>query len=81
MPRMALCGGFRIGVDMHRAEDAAVGDGERAAGEFLDGERALARLLAKSAISFSMAAKLLASASRTTGTTSPRSVETATPMS
>ena len=42
MPRMPDCGGLRIGRGEQRAEDAAVGDGEGAAGELVDGELAFA---------------------------------------
>jgi len=47
----------------------------------LDGDRAFARLLCVLRNFFLDIAKLFASASRTTGTIRPRSVETATPMS
>ena len=64
-----------------RAEHAAVGDGERAARQIFDRDRALARLLRVLADFFLDVAKLFTSASRTIGTIRPRSVETATPMS
>ena len=54
-----------------RAEDAAVGDGERAALEVLDGDLAVAGGFAESPISFSISAKPIRSASRSTGTISP----------
>ncbi len=41
---MPLCGGFKIGVEKQRAEDAAVGDRERSALEVVDRDRPFARL-------------------------------------
>ena len=65
-----------------RAEDAAVGDREGAALQVVDGDLAVAGLDgARSAIAFSISAKLSRSASRRTGTIRPFSVLTATPMS
>ena len=47
MPRMADCGGFRIGVDISAAVDAAVGDAEGAAGQVLQLQRAVAGAFAE----------------------------------
>ena len=66
----------------HRAEHAAVADRERAAGQLLDAELAVAApCLPNSAIFFSMSAKLIWSALRRIGTTRPRGEPTAMPMS
>jgi hypothetical protein len=69
------------GGRQHRAEDAAVGDGEDAALEVGEGDLALAGLLAASAMAFSMSAMPSVSQLRMTGTISPFSVETAMPTS
>ena len=60
-----------IGVDSKRAEHAAVGDGEGAALHLVHRQLPSLARLPKSAIVFSMSAKLSVSASRITGTTRP----------
>ena len=64
-----------------RAEHAAIGDGEGAALQFFELQIAVARARAEIVDGRFDPRQLILSASRTTGTTRPFSVETATPMS
>ena len=46
MPRMAACGGFRIGVDI-KEPNTAIGDGEGSAGHFFNAQFSIASAQAK----------------------------------
>ena len=81
IPKIALCGALTIGVDISEPKTpplVIVKVPPVRSSMAIVPSRAR---LAYSPTSFSMLAKLFTSASRTTGTISPRSVETATPMS
>jgi hypothetical protein len=65
----------------HRTENAAVGDREGAAGEFLDRDLAVLGLLAELGDLLLDLGQLIWSASRRIGTTRPRGLPTAMPMS
>ena len=82
MPRIALCGMLTIGVDSSEPKTPPLVMRERAAGQFLDRDRAVARTRREAADALLDVGKAQrVSASRSTGTIRPRSVETATPMS
>ncbi len=81
MPRIALCGELTIGVDSSEPKTpplVMVKVPPVSSSIVIVPARARA---AKLPIDFSISAKLKRSASRSTGTISPRSVDTATPMS
>ena len=81
MPRIALCGAFTIGVDISEPNTPPLVIENVPP---VSSSIVIVPLRARSAnpvTAFSIAAKSMRSASRSTGTISPRSVETATPMS
>jgi hypothetical protein len=81
MPRMPLCGGFRIGVDSidpNTPPLVMVKVPPVSSSMEMVPSRAFSPY---SAMAFSMPAKPRLSASRITGTSRPRSLETAIPMS
>ncbi len=81
MPRIALCGMFRIGVESSEPNTpplVIVNVPPVSSSSVIEPSRAR---FAYADTPCSMSPKLIASASRSTGTIRPRSVETATPMS
>ena len=81
MPRMALCGGFRMGVDSREPNTPPL-DTVNVPPVMSSIDSLPSRALAAyPPIALSMSARPRYSVLRTTGTTSPRSLDTATPMS
>ena len=81
MPRIAVCGGLRIGVDISEPKvPPLVMVKVPPCISSMPSLPSRARL-PKSTMPFSTSAIFMLSVSRSTGTTRPRSVETATPMS
>ena len=79
---MPLCGGLTIGVDNSEPYTPPLRDRERAAWQLFDLQAVSSQPRAeKSAMVSSISAKLIRSASRSTGTTSPLPPPTAMPIS
>ena len=81
MPRMPTCGVLRIGVESSEPKMPPLVIVKVPPCSSASASLFSRACVARSAISCSISAKLLRSASRTTGTTSPSSAPTAMPMS
>ena len=80
MPRMALCGRFRIGVDMSDPNTPPLVMVKVPPCRSSTASLPSRAFSARAATAFSMSAKLMRSACRSTGTINPFSVLTATLM-